>query len=92
MTTDGSRLVSGGKDGRVRLWNVAGSAQVMEHSFKEHKKEVTSIRISAGDDTAVSASADGSCLMWSLRRATRINALFAPTVFRAVMFHPDEVL
>ena len=63
----------------------------MEHSFKEHKKEVTSLRISAGDDTAVSASADGSCLVWSLRRATRVNALFAPTVFRAVMFHPDEV-
>jgi cilia- and flagella-associated protein 52 len=62
----------------------------MEHSFKEHKKEVTTIRISAADDLAVSSSADGSCLVWSLRRATRINALFAPTVFRSVMFHPDE--
>lgn len=90
VTHDGKRIVSGGMDGRVRIWNVAGSAQIMEHSFKEHKKEVTTIRISAGDDTAVSSSADGSCLMWSLRRATRINALFAPTVFRSVMFHPDE--
>ena len=36
---DGGKLVSGGKDGRVRLWNVSGETQVMEHSFKEHKRE-----------------------------------------------------
>ena len=90
MTSDGKRLVTGGKDGRVRVWAVGGKGQVMEMSFKEHKKEVTSIRISHNDEECITASADGSCLVWNLRRASRANALFASTVFRTILYHPDE--
>jgi WD40 repeat protein len=39
ITHDSGKLVSGGSDGRVRVWNVSGSTQVMEQSFKEHKRE-----------------------------------------------------
>jgi cilia- and flagella-associated protein 52 len=90
FTHDGKRIVSGGRDGRVRTWNVSGRSQVMELSFKEHKKEVTSVRISKNDEEAITASADGSCLMWNLRRGVRANALFASTVFRTMLYHPDE--
>jgi WD40 repeat protein len=62
----------------------------MEMSFKEHKKEVTSINVSHNDDECITSSADGSCLVWNLRRASRANALFASTVFRAILYHPDE--
>lgn len=37
-THDSSKVISGGKDGRVRVWNVSGSTQTMELSFKEHKR------------------------------------------------------
>jgi len=90
VTSDCGRVVSGGKDGRVRVWNVSGQTQVMEHSFKEHKRAVTSIQLSRDDSEAVSAGADGSCIIWSLTRGTRLNALFAATLFRSVVFHPDE--
>lgn len=90
FTPDGQRVISGGRDGRVRVWNVAGRAQTMELSFKEHKKEVTSIAVTATGEEAVTASADGSCLIWNLKRGTRSNALFASTVFRAAVYHPDE--
>lgn len=90
FTHDGRRVVSGGRDGRVRVWGVSGKSQPMEVSFKEHKKEVTSIVVSSNDEEAVSASADGSCLIWNIKRGTRVNALFSSTIFRTVAYHPDE--
>ena len=90
FTHDGTKVISGGKDGRVRTWNVSGRTQKMELSFKEHKKEVTSIRVAHNDEEALSSAADGSCCVWNLRRGTRANALFASTVFRTILYHPDE--
>ena len=89
FTHGGDKLVTGGRDGRVRTWAL-GKAQAMELSFKEHKKEVTCIKVSANDEEAVSSSMDGSCVVWNLRRGTRSSALFASTVFREVLYHPDE--
>lgn len=90
FTHAGSKLVTGGRDGRVRVWSLQPRSQTLELSFKEHKKEITSVQVSANDEEAISSSADGSCLVWNLRRGTRANALFASTVFRAVTYHPDE--
>jgi WD40 repeat protein len=90
VTSDSARIVSGGKDGRVRVWNVAGRTQVMEMGFKEHKKTVTALTLTHHDEECISASEDGSCIVWNLKRGVRANALFASTMFRAAVYHPDE--
>ena len=62
-------------------------------SMKEHKGPVNYISIKADDTECVSASADGSCITWSLaglQSFTRINALFAANFFKSVLYHPDE--
>ena len=41
-TSDSRKIVSGGKDGRVRMWDISGQTQTMELSFKEHKSECRS--------------------------------------------------
>merc|ERR1719424_2195605 len=59
----------------------------------EHKGPVYAISIKADDSECVSASADGSCITWSLsglQSFTRINALFAANFFKSVLYHPDE--
>ena len=89
-THDNTRLVSGGKDGRVRVWDVSGRTQTMTISFKEHKAQVNAIVVNSTDEEAVSASADGSCIVWNIKRGVRTNALFASTLFRRVLYHPDE--
>lgn len=89
-THDNTRIVSGGKDGRVRVWNIEGRTQVMEMSFKEHKSQVNHIRLNSDDTECVSAAADGSCIVWNLKRGVRSNAIFASTMFRSVLYHPDE--
>lgn len=90
FTHAGSKLVTGGRDGRVRTWALGARSQTLELSFKEHKKEVTSVTVSANDEEALSSSTDGSCVVWNLRRGTRTNALFASSVFRGIAYHPDE--
>merc|ERR1711988_1686205 len=84
------RMVSGGDDGRVRVWSVTSSHQALLHSMKEHRGMVTCLRITKDNAQCVSASADGSCIVWDLERYVRVLALFEPTVFRAVLYHPDE--
>lgn len=87
-TNDGTRCVTGGVDGRVRMWGMRN--QDMIASLKEHKATITSITIRDGDEECVSASDDGSCMVWDLRRYTRNQAMFASTLFRGILYHPDE--
>jgi WD40 repeat protein len=84
------RMLSGGADGRVRVWSITSSHQSLVHSFKEHRGPVTALSVASDNMQGVSASADGSCIIWDLERMVRMLALFEPTVFQAVLYHPDE--
>lgn len=83
-------LISGGADGRVRFWQIHEKHQTMIHSMKEHRGEVNAIACNSNGSQAISASADGSCIVWDLQKGVRIHALYAPTVFNTVSYHPDE--
>lgn len=84
------RLVTGGKDGRVRVWRISPSRQTMEASLKEHRGPVNAIQVVRDCSACVSASSDGSCIVWNLDTFVRTQAMFASTVFRRIRYHPDE--
>ncbi len=84
------RLVSGGSDGKVRVWNVSSSHRAMVASLKEHRGQVNCIKVNKDFTQCVSGSADGSCIVWDLERLVRIMAFFEPTVFLSILYHPDE--
>ncbi|CAM9272240.1 unnamed protein product [Phaeothamnion confervicola] len=84
------RVISGGQDGRVRVWSVTSSRQSMTVSWKEHRGPVTCLKVSRDNAQCVSGSADGSCIVWDLARGVRMLAMLEPTVFAAVLYHPDE--
>ena len=56
----------------VRIWRVGKGAAALEASFKDHHGPVNAIAVrrggGAGGDgaEAVSASSDGSCIVWDL--------------------------
>ena len=83
-------LVSGGDDGTVRVWRINEKHQTMVHSMKEHRGAVNSIVCNATGSQAASASADGSCIVWDLHKGVRVHALYDPTVFNTICYHPDE--
>lgn len=84
------RIVSGGAEGRVRIWNISSSHQSLVASLKEHRGAVNCLRINRDASQCISASADGSCIVWDLERYVRIMAFFEPNVFESVLYHPDE--
>eukprot|EP00750_Incisomonas_marina_P001963 INCI11854.1.p1 GENE.INCI11854.1~~INCI11854.1.p1 ORF type:complete len:650 (-),score=121.45 INCI11854.1:1736-3685(-) len=86
VNTGNYNIVSGGADGRVRVW----SNKVMLASLKEHKGAVRSVQISKADDEIISASADGSCIIWNAKSFTRRAAFFDNTMFSTALYHPDE--
>jgi WD40 repeat protein len=89
-TSDCRRIVSGGAAGQVRIWAIGQNTQKMVASMKEHKGRVNSVQINSDDTECVSASADGSCIVWSLERFVRNSCLFASTQFKAILYHPDQ--
>jgi len=77
-------------EGEVRVWRIGRQTQVMEASLKEHRGRVDEVRINKNDTQAVSASYDGSCIIWDIVGHTRIMCLFESTMFKQVVYHPDE--
>ena len=67
MTSDCRRIISGGGEGQVRVWNIRPESQTLEATMKEHKNAVVQIRINKNDSECVSASLDGTCIVWDLR-------------------------
>ena len=55
-TSDSRRVVSGGGEGQVRVWEVSRRAQVMKEALKEHKGAVTCIKIRDNDEEVWSLS------------------------------------
>jgi len=89
-TSDCAKIVSGGMEGEVRVWKVLRQTQVMEVSLKEHRGRVWCIRLKEDNSLAVSASSDGSCIVWDLTSKTRALCLFESTMFKNLCYHPDE--
>jgi WD40 repeat protein len=92
ITSDGRRVVSGGGEGNIKIWNIENpKKQVFEGVLKEHRGKVTCIKIRRDDQQCITASTDGSCIIWNLREFTRQAMLQANTLFYAVNYHPQEI-
>jgi WD40 repeat protein len=89
-TSDSGRIISGGMEGEVRIWKIGQQSQTMDATLKEHRGRIWSIIVNADDSKAVSASSDGSCIIWDLQTKTRSLCLFESTMFKSIAYHPDE--
>jgi WD40 repeat protein len=89
-TSDSQRIISGGMNGEIRIWKINRQSQVMETSLKEHRSRVWSIQVNSLNDRAISASADGSCIIWDIKTFSRLACMFETTMFKQLVYHPDE--
>ncbi|EAT39137.1 AAEL009035-PA [Aedes aegypti] len=91
VTSNGKILVSGGIEGQVRVWKIEPYMQSMIGVLKEHYGPIESVHINSFDTEVVSASRDGSCVIWDLIRLTRKHVIFAHTQFIAAQYYPTGV-
>ncbi|XP_060723217.1 cilia- and flagella-associated protein 52 [Tachysurus vachellii] len=89
-TSDCKRLVSGGGEGQVRVWEILQDTHKLIASMKEHKASVNAVKIKSNDKECVTASSDGTCIIWDLVRFVRNQMVLANTLFKSVCYHPEE--
>ncbi|XP_056136511.1 cilia- and flagella-associated protein 52 [Lampris incognitus] len=88
-TRDCKRIISGGGEGKVSVWELLQGGYQLLELMKEHKATVTCIKIKSNDKECVTASSDGACIIWDLMRFVRIQMVLANTLFQCVCYHPE---
>mmetsp|Transcript_3004 Transcript_3004/g.4402 ORF Transcript_3004/g.4402 Transcript_3004/m.4402 type:complete len:613 (+) Transcript_3004:164-2002(+) len=83
-------VVSGGSDGQVRVWAIGYDSQQLVATLKEHKSTINSIAVRQDDSECITASDDGSCIVWNLERYVRSNILSSQTYFKQCCYLNDE--
>jgi len=88
-TRDYATIITGGSEGNVRVWNVRNDIITLEASMKEHRSTVNAIITLRQDSVAVTASDDGSCVVWDVARRVRKVSFFGSTYFKTLRAHPE---
>jgi len=92
-------IISGGKEGKVRVWEINASRDMrgdmcyttpLKGTLSEHKAEVTAIKVRRTADHCVTSCIDGSCIIWDLVKLCRVQMIRVNTLFKYVCFHPAE--
>jgi WD40 repeat protein len=83
-------VITGGVDGQVRVWQITKQSQTMVASFSSRRAQVNKICVRENDTECVSASNDGSCIIYNLQAYKIVGSLKASTFFKSILYHPDE--
>lgn len=60
-------LVSGGNEGQIRVWRIDPVQQNLISILKEHTAPIASLQFNCFDREIVSASSDGTCIIWDIK-------------------------
>ena len=60
----------------IRVWDIKPESQTLVATMKEHKNAVGQIKINKNDTEALSASLDGTCIVWDLKYELNLNYFF----------------
>ena len=73
LSPDGKRIVSGGSDGTIKVWNVVSGAELM--TLRGHSEAVYSLAFSPDGKRIISGSEDKTIKIWDLENGTELMTL-----------------
>ncbi len=86
LTADGTRAVSGGDDGTLRLWDLERGAEMRR--LEGHEGVVRAVAVTADGRRAVSGGHDGTLRLWDLERGVEIAAFSADNAILCSAMEP----
>ena len=98
ISSDGSKIVSGNKDGTIRLWDAKTGKLIHTHlghhtptsNYIEHRNNsINSIALSPDGKTIVSAGRDGTIRLWNANTGQHTHTLIHNMSFARVALSPD---
>ncbi|KAM8842729.1 cilia- and flagella-associated protein 52 [Synchiropus picturatus] len=89
-TKDSKRIISGGGEGQVCVWELTQPKPRLLQFMKEHRSSVNCIKIKSDDKECVSVSSDRTCIIWDLERFVSRQLVTANSMFQTVCYHPEE--
>ncbi|KAM9819627.1 cilia- and flagella-associated protein 52 [Syngnathus typhle] len=88
---DCKKIVSGGQDGTVCVWELLKHGQRRLAFLTEHKATVRCVQIRSDDKESVTASMDGTCIIWDIVKFVRIRKIITKnSSFKTMCYHPEE--
>lgn len=67
ISSTGRVLVTGGIEGQVRVWKIEPLRQSLLGVLKDHSAPITTLDFNKFDTEVISASSDGSCVIWDIK-------------------------
>ncbi|XP_068178405.1 cilia- and flagella-associated protein 52 [Antennarius striatus] len=84
------RIISGSGEGQVHFWELHPGGHRLLKATRGHTATITCIKIKSDDKECVSASCDGTCIIWDLKQFVSLQTLNANTQVWTVCYHPEE--
>ncbi|NEO41626.1 MAG: peptidase C14 [Moorea sp. SIOASIH] len=89
FSRDGNKIISGGDDNKMRLWDTE-SGQII-HTLQGHTRAVNDIVFSRDDNKIISGGDDNTVLLWDTESGQLIHTLEGhKSAVNAIAFSPDD--